>query len=77
MSKSELANFRDKLNNERNKNLNHPGLLYNIDLQRTLVNELTQDQNRLAGRIPDNEFNKVNEFLYTVNKDINLFVKDR
>lgn len=74
MSKRELTNFRNKLNNERNKNLNHPGLLYNIDLQRTLVNELTQEQNRLAGRIPDNEFNKVNEFLYTVNKDINLFV---
>ena len=74
MNKSELNDFRDKLNNERNKNLNHHGLLYNIALQRTLVNELTNDQNRLAGRIPDYEYNKVNEFLYNVNKDINLFV---
>lgn len=69
-----LSELRVRLRDARGSNPQLQDLLHNIELQRILVNELRQEQNKLQGRIPWDKFNLVNTFLTEVAKDINTFV---
>jgi curved DNA-binding protein CbpA len=77
MNKEQLEELRNQLIDQRNKNLNEPGLLHNNDLQRLFINELRQDQGKLYGKIPTHNYNLVNDFLLHVSNDIQLFVPSR
>ena len=46
----------------------------NIDLQRLLINELRNYQSTLMGRVPIGEYNKVDNFLTKMSKDINSYL---
>lgn len=69
-----LQELRIKLKKARGQNPHLNDLLHNLELQRILVNELRQEQNKLQGRIPWDKFNGVNTFLTEVARDINTFV---
>jgi curved DNA-binding protein CbpA len=77
MNQKQLEELRNQLIEQRNKNLNEPGLLHNNDLQRLFINELRQDQGKLYGKIPTHNYNLVNDFLLHVSNDIQLFVPSR
>ena len=74
INRSGLSELRTKLREARGQNPELSDLLHNIELQRILVNELRQEQNKLQGRIPWDKFNLVNTFLTEVAMDINTFV---
>ena len=74
INRSGLTELRTKLRDARGQNPELSDLLHNIELQRILVNELRQEQNKLQGRIPWDKFNLVNTFLTEVAMDINTFV---
>ena len=74
INRNGLTELRTKLRDARGQNPELSDLLHNIELQRILVNELRQEQNKLQGRIPWDKFNLVNTFLTEVAMDINTFV---
>lgn len=74
INRNGLTELRNKLQTARGQNPELTDLLHNIELQRILVNELRQEQNKLQGRIPWDKFNLVNTFLTEVARDINTFI---
>ena len=74
INRNGLTELRVRLRDARGSNPGLTDLLHNIELQRILVNELRQEQNKLQGRIPWDKFNLVNTFLTEVARDINTFV---
>ena len=74
INRNGLTELRGRLRDARGSNPGLTDLLHNIELQRILVNELRQEQNKLQGRIPWDKFNLVNTFLTEVARDINTFV---
>ena len=74
INRNGLTELRVRLRDARGSNPGLIDLLHNIELQRILVNELRQEQNKLQGRIPWDKFNLVNTFLTEVARDINTFV---
>ena len=52
-------------------------ILTNIDLQRLLINELRNYQSTLLGKVPTAEYNKVDNFLTKMSRDINSYLPNR
>lgn len=74
MNVSQLNQLAERIQDERGKHPPNSGnILTNIDLQRLLINELRNYQSTLLGRVPTNEYNKVDNFLTKMSKDINSY----
>ena len=72
MSHEQLEQLYQRINHERGtRQANQGNILTNIDLQRLLINELRNYQSTLMGRVPIGEYNKVDNFLTKMSKDIN------
>ena len=64
MNVLELESLTRQLNDQRNKNKQ------NTDNYKTIINNLLLTQNNIKNKIPTSQFDKVNDFLNNVNKDI-------
>ena len=74
MDKSQLDQLTQRIQYERENNqANQNNILTNIELQRILINELRNYQSTLLGRVPTGEYNKVDNFLTTMSRDINMY----
>jgi curved DNA-binding protein CbpA len=74
MDKSQLDQLTQRIQYERENNqANQNNILTNIELQRILINELRNYQSTLLGRVPTGEYNKVDNFLTTMSRDINTY----
>ena len=74
MDKSQLDQLIQRIQYERENNqANQNNILTNIELQRILINELRNYQSTLLGRVPTGEYNKVDNFLTTMSRDISTY----
>lgn len=75
MNQEQLNQLYQRINHERGtRQANQGNILTNIDLQRLLINELRNYQSTLMGRVPIGEYNKVDNFLAKMSKDINSYL---
>ena len=75
MNHEQLDQLYQRINHERGtRQANQGNILTNIDLQRLLINELRNYQSTLMGRVPIGEYNKVDNFLTKMSKDINSYL---
>ncbi len=74
MDQGQLEQLHQRIHHERGTQpANQGNILTNIDLQRLLINELRNYQSTLLGRVPTGEYNKVDNFLTNMSRDINSF----
>ncbi|MAK40769.1 MAG: hypothetical protein CL993_03460 [Euryarchaeota archaeon] len=74
MDRGQLDQLLQRIQHERGTQpANQGNILTNIDLQRLLINELRNYQSTLLGRVPTGEYNKVDNFLTQMSRDINSF----
>jgi curved DNA-binding protein CbpA len=78
MNPSQLDQLIQRIQHERGTQpANQGNILTNIDLQRLLINELRNYQSTLLGKVPTAEYNKVDNFLTKMSRDINSYLPNQ
>ena len=78
MNPSQLDQLIQRIQYERGTQpANQGNILTNIDLQRLLINELRNYQSTLLGKVPTAEYNKVDNFLTKMSRDINSYLPNQ